>query len=333
MPASSAAVTDDQLEQRFGDGEIPADACSLQDLVLHGASSAIRDLREHIGTAARQHCPVLLRGSIADGAAVVARSIHLRSASRSRPFVPIDCGLRFASEIEAVLFGAAGVDAALAIPRATVVLQNIEDLSFDLQTRLAAALQDSQQSSPYTAPGGARVIATSAVDLPTAGAKRAFNRKLMLLLNAFSIRVPLLPERREDIPGIAQIIIDSCGRPSIGGLTAHATIALQNYRWRDIDQLRNCLQFAVARAQGPDLDVCDLPREVAVVSTNGSGASRHTLGSRHGHESAVLPMSELERLAIIEALRSTNGDKHKAAEILGIGRSTLYRRVKRFGLE
>ena len=307
-------------------------ACTVEDLVMHGSSPAIQRLRQHIETAASLPCPVFVRGSIGDGAMVVANAIHRQSSSRNRPLIHLDCSLRFRSEAEAVLFGASGVKGWLGTPRATVVLENIEDLSSDLQARVAAALQSQAKGIDRAA----RVIATSALDLAKGSCAGACNRTLVMQLSSFCIRLPQLPERHDDIPGIAQIIIDSCAESNVTGLMPDAAAILKGYPWLSIDRLKQCVEFATWRASGPKLDVCDLPTEV--VARTASVLDRNVgpapiLHSAEAHDAVVLTMSELERLAIMEALRNTHGNKIKAAAALGIGKTTLYRKVKLFGLK
>lgn len=304
-------------------------ACTLDDLILHGSSVAIQRLKEHIETAANGSCHVLVHGSIGDGAMVIADEIHRRSPSRNRPLIRLDCSSRFTSEAEAVLFGAAGIRGALGIRRATVVLENVDGLSPDLQARVAEAMQAQARDIDR-----ARVIATSALDLPTGSFEGGFNRSLVLLLNSFRIRLPRLSERQDDIPGIAQIIIDSCADSNVIGLTPKAAVVLKNYPWVNIDRLTQCVEFATHRALGPKVDVSDLPTEViASAARSGDHPVSAPTSTSEAREPGVLTMSERERLAIIEALRITHGNKLRAAMALGIGKTTLYRKVKQFGLE
>lgn len=310
----------------------PLSTSCLENLLIHGTSAAIQMLREHIETAASLSCAVLVYGRTGDGATVIADAIHRQSSSRNRPLVHLDCSIRFPSEAEAVLFGAKGLTGVLGIPRATVVIKNVDHLSFGLQARLAKTLQTQTQGIDRAA----RVIATSAEDLAKSSREGTFNRRLVVQLNSFSIRVPQLTERRDDIPGMAQIIIDSCKGSNVSGISSQAASVLKNYPWKSIDQLKYCVEFATRRAPGPKLDTDDLPAEVVdrVASATDPGVppGAPMAQSSVSHDAGVLTLSELERLAIIEALRNTHGNKVKAAAILGIGKTTLYRKVQQFGL-
>jgi DNA-binding NtrC family response regulator len=315
--------------------------------------------------------PALLLGETGTGKEVVARAIHsnAKAAKAKEAFVTIDCSSMVGPLMESELFGhvkGAFTGAATskiglieAANGGTAFFDEIGELPLDLQAKLLRVLQEKEfrpVGSLSTRRSDFRVIAATNRDLAHEVEKGTFRRDLYFRLNVINIRLSPLRERKEDIPSLINHFL-----LRIGGnysLTAEAMEAILAYEWPgNIRELENCIQHMAAVNSGPLLHAADLPsalqnflaqrkshymtaavgaditpmRETyepaAVPSKPPQSASQLT-----GGPSAVIPLTELERRAILNALEYTKGDRAIAAHLLGIGRTTLYRKLKEYDL-
>jgi two-component system response regulator HydG len=172
-----------------------------------------------------------------------------------------------------------------------------------------------------------RILAATNRDLEQAVMQGEFRRDLYFRLNVLSLRIPALRERRQDIALLIAYFLErmmrTSGQEKI--LSDEALKAMLAYDWPgNVRELENCLERTYAFTSGPLIHTSDLPREVANLplpdASNGSGN-----GSAHGK---IIPMAELEKLSILSAITELNGDKLQAARLLGIGKTTLYRKLK-----
>jgi len=329
--------------------------------VLVGQSPRTRHVLSLIQKLGRCRWPALLLGETGTGKELVARAIH--AVNPAGPFVTIDCSSLVGPLMESELFGhvkGAFTGAATAkiglIESAnggTAMFDEIGELPMDVQSKLLRVLQEKEfrpVGSVTTRRSDFRIIAATNRDLAKEVEKGTFRRDLYFRLNVINLRLAPLRERREDIPALINHFL---GR--VGGnysVTAEAMEIMLSYDWPgNVRELENCVQHMVAINSGPLLHVADLPSNLqnfmlqkrSQYLTAAAAAPQHVgviqpesavlspavaLGV-----SGVIPLTELERRAIMNALEYTKGDRAVAAHLLGIGRTTLYRKLKEYNLE
>jgi DNA-binding NtrC family response regulator len=305
---------------------------------LVGRAPEMEKLYRIISKAASSSHPVLILGESGTGKEMVARSIHYSGNFRDKPFIPVDCGSLVPTLIESELFGYVrgaftganqAKDGLLAIAEGgTVFLDEVGELPVDLQSKLLRAIQEKEirpVGSTRRIPINVRILAATNRDLEQAVTGGAFRRDLYFRLNVLSLRIPPLRERREDIPVLIAHFMERASRASGQEkiLSDEALKVMLAYDWPgNVRELENCLERTCAFTSGPLIHVADLPpaigRTAIVVPNNGHG---------NGHNK-IVPMAELERLTILSAIAELNGDKLQAARLLGIGKTTLYRKLK-----
>jgi DNA-binding NtrC family response regulator len=334
---------------------------------LVGHSSRLRQLLRLTAKVGRNRWPVLLLGETGTGKEVVARTIH--RFGPPGPFVPIDCGALVGPLMESELFGhvkgsftGAGANKAGLIELAnegTAFFDEIGELPLEVQSKLLRVLQEKEfrpVGGLQTRKSTFRVIAATNRDLAKEVEKGRFRRDLYYRLNVVSIRLAPLRDRREDLP----VLIDHFMR--LHGpqheLSDELRRMMMNYDWPgNVRELENCIQHMVAVNSGPILHPADAPSNLINARPPG-GSGDHGLGAaRRGalafdgganyDESSpprdpelntgstprtVVPLVELERAAILNALEYTRGDRMMAAHLLGIGRTTLYRKLKEYNI-
>ncbi|HTR23567.1 MAG TPA: sigma-54 dependent transcriptional regulator [Terriglobales bacterium] len=304
-----------------------------------GHSPEMEKLYRIIAKAGQSTHPVLILGESGTGKEMVAKAIHQAGPLRSKPFIPVDCGSLVPTLIESELFGhvrgaftgATGPkDGLLAIAEGgTVFLDEIGDLPIDLQAKLLRAIQEKEirpVGSVKQIPINVRILGATNRDLEQAVNEGTFRRDLFFRLNVLTLRIPALRERREDIPLLIAHILERIGRDS--GLektiSDDALKLLLSYDWPgNVRELENSLERACALSSNREIQMRDLP-------THLSGAPV-TLVARPGN--GIVPIAELEKRTILNALAQVNGDKMTAARMLGIGKTTLYRKLKEYETE
>jgi two-component system response regulator HydG len=179
-------------------------------------------------------------------------------------------------------------------------------------------------------PINVRILAATNRDLEQAVTQGTFRRDLYFRLNVLSLRIPALRERRQDIPLLITHFLERMVRTSgqQKDLSDDAIKALLAYDWPgNVRELENCLERAYAFTSGPLIHVTDLPREIANLPL-----PQATADSGNGH-SKIIPMAELEKQTILKAISELKGDKLQAARLLGIGKTTLYRKLKDYAAQ
>jgi len=305
-----------------------------------GRAPEMEKLYRIIAKAANSVHPVLILGESGTGKEMVARSIHYSGPFRDKPFIPVDCGSLVPTLIESELFGYVkgaftganqAKDGLMAMAEGgTVFLDEVGELPVDLQAKMLRAIQEKEirpVGSTRRVPINVRILAATNRDLDQAVMKGEFRRDLYFRLNVLSLRIPALRERRQDIPLLIAHFIERMVRTSGQEkvLSDDALKALLAYDWPgNVRELENCLERTYAFTSGPLIHTTDLPREIAKVpgleSTNGNGNSDGKL--------KIIPMAELEKQTILSTIAELNGDKLQAARLLGIGKTTLYRKLK-----
>jgi DNA-binding NtrC family response regulator len=331
-------IVDRALEQATRGRETAADMPVSPPGSLVGRTAPMLDLYKQIAHAADAAAPVLIIGESGVGKELVARAIHGHSARAREPFVGINCGAIADTLLESELFGhargaftGAVVDHKGVFEQAgggTVLLDEIGDTTPALQVRLLRVLEEGEvrpvggtRSVKITA----RVIAATNVALEQTVAEGGFRQDLYYRLSVIVIRVPPLRERRADIPLlIATFLEDANSRAGQKtALSSDALDALMRYSWPgNVRELRNTIERLVVSSRGSFIEALDLPQ--ASASTPPPDAQPF----------ADLPSLEtLEKRYLTYVLDAANGNRTRAAEILGIDRRTLYRMAERFGIE
>jgi DNA-binding NtrC family response regulator len=323
----------------------PTQDQKTQDLVsspaefagLVGGSEKMRKIYRLISKVAMQRHPVLITGESGTGKELVARAIHTHGSWRDQPFVPIDCGALPATLIESELFGhvkGAFTGAAqsrqgllAAAGSGTVFLDEIGELPIELQSRLLRALQEHEirpLGSNEPTRFEARIVAATNQNLEDAVKRGVFRRDLFFRLNVVSIKMPSLRERKEDIPALARHFLAHLeDGDSLRQFADEVLGSLMAYDWPgNVRELQNCIQHAVTLGSGKFIELRDLPSTMLYRAVRRSSSRR---------DPANLEMLELQ--AIRQALQSTGGDRIRAAKMLGIGKTTIYRKIKEYGLD
>ena len=305
---------------------------------LSGTAPSMQELFKMIVKVSQSHCPVLIAGESGTGKELVARAIHQSGPLREQPFLPVDCSALVPTLIESELFGyvRGAFTGALrtkqglleAAQGGTVFLDEIAEMPVDLQSKLLRALQEREVKpvgSTRAVKFDARIIAASNRDLESAIQQGVFRKDLYFRLNVVTLRLPPLRERKSDIPLLVNHFLDvfSGGQRRRQALSEEALNCLLAYDWPgNVRELENCIERAVALGSGPVLHVADLP-------TNLQNPQRAASAVPVGRE-PVVALPELERQAILRAVAEARGDKLLAARMLGIGKTTLYRKLNAY---
>jgi len=300
-----------------------------------GVSPVMQRLRRMAAVAAYSPHPVLILGEVGSGKRMVARTIRSSGPLRDRPFISIHCG-----SIVPALFGKQLFDHAkgqstgptreangrkATAKGITIFLDNVEKLDFDLQAELLRLLQDIQNSQTTNAPVNVRILATTTHDLERVVMGGGFRKDLYCRLNVLSIRLPSLRDHRDDIPLLAEHFLRRMLSASVRQTTLSdsAMQAMLSHDWPgNVRELEHCLERAYTLACRPLIDVHHLPPEIV--------RSPHAMASNQNSECHIMPMAEVERRAILNAVAGLKGDKVRAARLLGIGKTTLYRRLQQY---
>ncbi|MFN0168075.1 MAG: sigma-54 interaction domain-containing protein [Bryobacteraceae bacterium] len=322
---------------------------------LIGESAAIRRIREQIPRYATSRSPVLLLGETGVGKEVVARAIH--DANPAGHFVPIDCGSMVGSLMETELFGhakgaftSAGESRKGLIELAnggTAFFDEIGDLPLDMQVKLLRVLQEREYrpvGSTTRYKVDIRVIAATHRNLAREVERSTFREDLYYRLNVIRVVIPPLRERKEDILVLTEHFLRVQGARHT--VTPELSRALVAYEWPgNVRELFNCVQRMTTFSTGGSLEVEDLPTTVhnrishaerelqGLAMGMAAGVAGGTaLGSMPVSQAGIVTLAEMEKRHIREVLKYTKGDRTLSAHLLGIGRTTLYRKVKEYDI-
>jgi DNA-binding NtrC family response regulator len=322
-------VLRERLRSRHGFGSIVGRAPDMEKLY------------RIIAKAAQSTHPVLICGETGSGKELVARSIHYSGPCHDKPFIPVDCGSVSPALMESELFGyvrgafAGAVrakDGLLTIASGgTVFLDEVSELSTDLQAKLLRAIQEKEirpVGSNKRMAIDVRILAATNRDLEVAVAEGTFRRDLYFRLNVLTLKVPPLRERKQDLPLLVEHFLERMARTSGVSRTfsADAMRALEEYDWPgNVRELENCLDRACALSSGPTIQTADLPSPVQNVHHHIPPAAKD--GPR------ITRLAEVEKQVILRTIDQLKGDKLLAARLLGIGKTTLYRKLKEYASE
>lgn len=323
----------EELRQRLG-----------SESQLVGDSPALRNVQQEIARAAPSRATVLVRGESGVGKELVARAMHFASARRKGPFVCLNCAALSESLLESELFGhergaftgATGrkIGKFEAADRGTLMLDEIGEMSPSIQAKFLRVLE----GHSFERVGGndpikvdVRVIAATNRDLEKAVREGKFRQDLFFRLHVVEVNVPPLRKRGHDIILLAEHFLKRYNQETgrkLRGFSAEAVEQMLRYRWPgNVRELKNVVERAVVLARGNLVELEDLTlTNLATTSESGE------LGLRMQNTYEPISLAEVERRHILATLNSTGWNKSRAASILGIERSTLDRKIRRYQL-
>src|SRR5450432_645736 len=305
---------------------------------LIGMSARMERVYKMIEKVSVRDHPVLILGESGTGKELVARSIHFLGPRKDKPFVPVDCSALVPTLIESELFGyvkgafTGAMQAKQGLMEAanggTLFLDEIGDMPVDLQAKLLRALQEREVrpvGSTERRQINVRIIAATNRDLESAVHTGTFRQDLYFRLNVVQMNLPALRDRKSDIPLLVTSFLEKFSgiHKATRKISNEAMMRLMSYDWPgNVRELENAIERAVALGSGPIVHDIDLP-----------AAIRHSTSERLPSRNEIVPLEELERRAIMNTLRETSGDKVGAARMLGIGKTTLYRKLKQYNIK
>jgi len=292
---------------------------------------------------------VLVCGESGTGKELIVRAIHQASKRKSGPFVAVNCGAIPSNLIESEFFGhEAGsfTDAKkLRVGKfesangGTLFLDEIGELTLEAQVKLLRVIEEgtfSRVGSNTPIAVDVRVMAATNRDLAAVVEEGKFREDLYWRLNVLSLSVCPLRERREDIPLLVEHFLERYATPSgieSPSVSEKATELLMAYEWPgNVRELQNCIYSAMTIADSSTIEPADLPRRIYSDAKPPDVTSR-IAGRASLAETAALATAKAEQEAIHKALSETGGNRERAADLLGIGRKTLYRKLKQYGME
>ena len=341
-----SSVIKKHLKSRKKGSKIPLPKGYESDIPLIGTSPSFVECLKMVGRVARTNLPVLITGESGTGKEVVARAIHQRSSRAEHPFVTVNCGAIPTELIESELFGHArgsftGADRERMglweeATGGTLFLDEITETNPLFQVKLLRVLQESEirrVGSNRTVKVDVRVIAATNRDIETEVGKGHFRQDLMYRLNAVTINLPPLRERRDDIPLLAEhfvrrVVLSEAAAPRF---TSEVFEVLKDYDWPgNIRELENAVLRAVTLA---DLDIYPehLPSRIQLHSNESESISPTDDGTDRvpGDPHKWISLGEMEQKYVQQVLAHTGGNKQAAARILNIDRKTLARIASR----
>ncbi len=331
------ASSSDEKKERKSKQETPN---TNNNNFLEGESEAARQLYNYVNLVAPTQMSVLINGASGTGKEYVAHRIHQLSKRNDKPFIAIDCGSipkdlaasEFFGHVKGSFTGAL-TDKTGAFEEAnggTLFLDEIGNLSYEVQVQLLRALQERRIrkiGSTKEIQVNVRLICATNENLKEAIAKGNFREDLYHRINEFTMRMPSLKERQEDILLFANFFLDQANKElnkDLIGFDAAASMALQKYEWPgNLRQLKNIVKRATLLAKGDFISPAELGEELN---------EQQVPHSEHIAIETSLNREETEKQLIINALKQTGNNKSKAANLLGIDRKTLYNKLKHYNI-
>ena len=317
----------EQLDEKFG----------FEGVV--GESPAMLKVLDTIRRAAKSDVTVLLKGESGVGKELFAHAIHNNSPRKNAPFMAVNCAGLTDSLLESELFGhAKGAFTGAMNDRkgffamadgGTLFMDEIGDMPLNMQAKLLRVLED-QIVTPVGATTGTkvdvRIISATNQNLEEMVEEKSFRQDLYFRIRGIDVEIPPLKQRREDIPLLLEHFVQDFAKAEgrlVKGFTPAAIRILKSYNWPgNVRELRNCVKTMVVLAESEMLDVADLPFEM-----HSNSAATDELSNLAG-----MNLNELEKTAITRTLEMVNGNREMAAQMLGIGERTLYRKIKEYDL-
>ncbi|QEG21342.1 sigma-54-dependent transcriptional regulator [Mariniblastus fucicola] len=312
-----------------------------------GTDFRMQKIFDMIDNIANTKATVLITGESGTGKSLIARAIHQKSNRKDGPFVEVACGALPENLLESELFGhvAGSFTGATANKEGkfqqahggTIFLDEIGTASPGLQVKLLRVLQEfefEQVGGTKTFRTDARVVLATNEDLEQCVAENRFRQDLYYRINVINLLLPSLRERPSDVPMLAMHFLKKVcqeeGR-SLEGFNDQAIHALRNYDWPgNVRELQNVVERAVLLGKGPELGVSDLPSHVGTVTQSSPQISVSATGKRQTLKEAL---EGPERVIILQCLQENNWNRNETADQLGINRTTLYKKMKKLGLD
>ncbi len=311
-----------------------------QASVIVGKSAEMHRVMEVVRQVASTKASVLITGESGVGKELIADSIHRLSDRPDKPLVKVHCAALSEALLESELFGHEKGAFTGAIGRkrgrfelantGTIFLDEIGEINQSVQIKILRVIQEKQferVGGEETLSVDVRIVSATNRDLRTEIEEGRFREDLFYRLNVVNIHVPPLRDRKEDIPLLIASFIKEFAKENnkpVEGIDARARAALHKYHWPgNVRELRNTVESAVVMAKGTIITLEDLPPSINR-GADESDSIKITLGST---------LDEAEREIIRSTLAAQNGNKTRTAELLGIGRKTLHRKIVEYGLE
>jgi two-component system response regulator HydG len=299
-------------------------------------SAAMQAVLEKAATIAHTDASVVIRGESGSGKEVLARALHANSERRAKPFVAINCAALPAELLESELFGHVrgaftGAHATRrglfeAADGGTLFLDEIAEMPAPLQAKLLRALQDGEirrvgDSQPIHV--DVRVLCATHQDLQLAIREKRFREDLFYRLKVFTLTVPPLRERKDDIPVLASLFLHQ-EKHATGRFTTRAMTVLTKYPWPgNVRELANAVKHGAVLSMSGDVDAPHLPEELG----------EPALAMLSSGDEPLTTLAEAEKRHVLKVLKACGGQQVEAARVLGIGRTTLWRKLKEWGLD
>ncbi|MEE0132299.1 MAG: sigma-54 dependent transcriptional regulator [Treponema sp.] len=330
------ALAGRELEIRHSSLQQELDAKTSFESII-GKSTEMQRIFQMVRKAASTKAAVLITGESGTGKELIANALHNLSLRKDKPFIKVHCAALSETLLESELFGheKGAFTGAVAQKRGrfelantgTIFLDEIGEINQNVQIKILRVLQDKRferVGGEETLEVDVRVIAATNRNLEEEIAQGRFREDLFYRLNVVHIQVPPLRDRKDDIPLMLNAFLDEFNREnnkSITGFDARSRSALYKYDWPgNIRQLRNCVESAVVMCSGNEITLEDLPPTVR------GAAESNVIQVPVG-----ITMAEAEKIIIQQNLASNQGNKTKTADILGIGRKTLHRKLEEYG--
>lgn len=332
------ALAGRELEIRHSSLQQELDAKTSFESII-GKSNEMQRIFQMVRKAADSKASVLITGESGTGKELIANALHNLSPRKDNPFIKVHCAALSETLLESELFGheKGAFTGAASRKRGrfelantgTIFLDEIGEINQNVQIKILRVLQDKRferVGGEETLEVDVRVIAATNRNLEEEITQGRFREDLFYRLNVVHIQVPPLRDRKDDIPLMLNAFLDEFNREnskSITGFDSRSRSALYKYDWPgNIRQLRNCVESAVVMCSGNEITLEDLPPTVR------GAAESNVIQVPMG-----ITMAEAEKIIIQQNLASNQGNKSKTADILGIGRKTLHRKLEEYGEE
>jgi transcriptional regulator with PAS, ATPase and Fis domain len=319
-----------------GEDSTHTDSDGLQGYRIVGATPAMLELKKSISKVAALDCAVLILGETGTGKKLVARAIHSLSSRREKKFMAINCGSFSEELLSNELFGREKeaftgafnrkIGLFEAASKGTILLDEIGDTPLTMQIKLLRVLQEKKiirMGGTEEIPVDVRVLAATKQRLKEKLDDGDFRQDLYYRLNAFTLRIPPLRERREDIPLLSSYFLDKYRkefRKDIRGISDGVLSHFMRYSFPgNVRELENAIEHAVILCEGNQLRPAHIPQRIIEMKQ-----------SPERKKEDFITLAELEKRHILDVLKATKGKKNEAARILGINRASLWRKLKQF---